>query len=57
MGSADDRHAITRVLDTYASALDRREWDRLAEVFTDGFWARVARELSIDLRISVALVD
>ena len=37
------------------SLVDRNDWCHFfatppAEVFTDGFWARIARELSIDLR-------
>ncbi len=35
MGDADDRFSIIAVLDRYAECLDQRDWDGLADVFTD----------------------
>ncbi len=49
MSRADDRFAIIATLDRYSECLDRRDWDRLAEVFTEdvdmdfGDWHEVGR--------------
>ncbi len=36
MSEAEDRFSVIATLDRYAECLDTRDWDRLAEVFTEG---------------------
>ena len=53
MGLAEDLHGIGRVLDTYAEALDRRDWDRLSDAFTPdlefdfGEWVATSRAQAV----------
>ena len=50
---ADDRWEICRVLDGYAEALDRRDWDALESVFTEdlvfdfGEWVTKSRAAAV----------